>query len=801
MRCFILIAVLAASFTSHARIESDLTHAVVVLEKHALDPVGQNAARVLIEEVERRTGIRWEIGDAEEHRPRHGIQIKNEESRHQSARPVVRLTAHGPEPAAPTVLKSEEENFTVGCCTGDALWIEASTPHALLFGIGHFLQNAVWSEGSISFVANKDALVGTPHYPLRGHQLGYRARANSYDAWDDKQMEQYIRELTFFGTNAIENIPFQDDQHSPHMKLSRRDMNRRMSEICAQYGLQYWVWTPAEFHLDDEGKRAAHLAEHAQLYADCPRIDGVFFPGGDPGENPPQLVLPFLEELSKLLQEKHPQGKIWLSLQWFNDAQMETIYKWIDDEQPAWLGGLVGGPSTPPLKAIRHRLHKNYPLRDYPDITHTTRCQYPVPWWDPAFALTLGRECINPRPQFYADVVRELLPVTNGFISYSDGCHDNVNAVVWSMLGMNPEMKLEEVLRGYANLFFGAKHAEEIARGIASLEKNWEGAVAANEQIEKTLTSFQKLEKQEPALAETWRGQMLLVRAEYDAYVKRREDAERGHELSWNETMKFHWLGTDEVAETVRDNLFESLAALNATLYYPGSEIRDSIESRFDTLFRQIGLQTSVPKHSASAPERGCSLDFIDYPLNNRWWIEDELKKLQDKPVEEQRARILEIVNWENPGPGGFYDALGHPGRSPHVDRSTEANTYPDLEHSVLPTQWWWDNGMSRQRLTWQTSMDWPTGLDYEELDPEAQYTLRCTGYGEALPKADDTELKPTRYGKEIGEVREFPIPQEHTVDGKLRITWTRPGGEEHLNWRQQSRVSEVWLVRGNDDR
>ena len=49
-----------------------------------------------------------------------------------------------------------------------------------------------------------------PAYPIRGHQLGYRAQANSYDAWDAAQFEQYIRELTFFGANSIEGIPFQD---------------------------------------------------------------------------------------------------------------------------------------------------------------------------------------------------------------------------------------------------------------------------------------------------------------------------------------------------------------------------------------------------------------------------------------------------------------------------------------------------------------------------------------------------------------------------------------------------------------
>ena len=55
----------------------------------------------------------------------------------------------------------------------------------------------------------------SPAYPIRGHQLGYRARANSYDAWDAEKYQQYIRELMLFGTNCIENIPFEDSQSSP----------------------------------------------------------------------------------------------------------------------------------------------------------------------------------------------------------------------------------------------------------------------------------------------------------------------------------------------------------------------------------------------------------------------------------------------------------------------------------------------------------------------------------------------------------------------------------------------------------
>jgi len=51
------------------------------------------------------------------------------------------------------------------------------------------------------------AISSTPRYPIRGHQLGYRALSNTYDSWSLAQFEQYIRDLALFGANAIELLP------------------------------------------------------------------------------------------------------------------------------------------------------------------------------------------------------------------------------------------------------------------------------------------------------------------------------------------------------------------------------------------------------------------------------------------------------------------------------------------------------------------------------------------------------------------------------------------------------------------
>jgi hypothetical protein len=111
------------------------------------------------------------------------------------------------------------------------------------------------------------------------------------------------------------------------------------------------------------------------------------------------------------------------------------------------------------------------------------------------------------------------------------------------------------------------------------------------------------------------------------------------------------------------------------------------------------------------------------------------------------------------------------------------------------PLCWWWDDGKSRARLSWQVTM-WPKEMRYEGLDPKARYVVRTTGYGQALLRVDGERVAPTVDGKELGQIKEFSVPAPALGDGKLVLTWDKATNEEQLNWRQRSRLSEVWLVR-----
>ena len=732
-----------------------------------LDPCAETAARVLAEEVNRRTGGGWRVVD----------QVPDNGA-------AVTLAVDAPLPAEGYRVQLQAEG-------GEAprVHIEGAGARGVLYGVGALLRVLDWGPDGARLPAGL-RLESAPAYPLRGHQLGYRPKANSYDAWTPEQYDRHIRELALFGANAIENIPFHQSD-SVHMPVSRREMNAHMSHVCAKYGLEYWVWTPANFDLADTERRREALDTHAALYEDCERLDAVFFPGGDPGHNPPSLVLPFLADLAPLLTAEHPDAQLWLSLQGFSpDATLYT-FNWIEEHQPEWLGGLVAGPSSPPIPGTRKNLPARYGLRHYPDITHTVRCQYPVKWWDTAFAVTLGREPINPQPEYYAAVHNALCEYTTGFIAYSDGAHDDVNKVIWLARGWDPEADVRDVLIQYARLFFGAAVAEEAADGILALEENWEGPLRNNGQVTATLRQWQRLEEQHPELADNWRWQMCLVRAYYDAYTRYRLIYERGLEA---EACARLGALLDQDPEAAMRAALEMVRRADQTRVRP--DLRKRVVHLFDALFHSIGLQSSVDKYQADGYERGCSLDFLDYPLNNRWWYEDEFKRIAAmEDLARQRQRLRTLATWANPESGSFYDNIGQPGMSPHVVRGQPLAVDPLMRTDPNPGSWWWDQGFSRERLSSQMTLDFPKALRYRELDPDASYVLRLTGYGDAKVRADGELLEPTVYGKEIGEFKVFPVPPAVLDDGEVEFTFD-PLNEGHLNWRQQSRVSGAWLLK-----
>ena len=541
----------------------------------------------------------------------------------------------------------------------NTIFVAGNDPRGVLYGIGKLLRILRMKPGSIQ-ASEGLHIITSPRYPIRGHQLGYRPKTNAYDAWSPAQFDQYIRELALFGANSIEIIPprTDDDLTSLHMKLAPIEMMIKQSEIIDSYGMDVWIWYP------NMGNDYTHpdsireeLQEREDIFRKLKRIDVVFVPGGDPGDLHPDILFAWLDKVAKTLNKYHPKAKVWVSPQAFRPTRewLDSFYRNVNLRYP-WFGGIVFGPwIKTPLPEIRKIVDPEIPIRRYPDITHSISCQYPVKDWDLAFAMTLGRECYNPRPAAEKVIHNVLDEFADGSISYSEGINDDVNKFIWSGQDWNPETPVIETLREYCRLFIHPDVSEGIAQGMLALERNWQGPLIANKSVEVALKQWKSVENQlPPDVVKNYRFQMGLLRAYYDAYIRERLIHETALESEAREALR------DAAIITSREKLEAAQSVLDQTWAKPvAQDYKERCWEIADHLFGTIGSQTSVKKHKAK-PGRGDFMDYIDTPLSNVIWILSQFDKIRQ--INDEQARLIAIerlLDRDNPGPGGFYDNMG----------------------------------------------------------------------------------------------------------------------------------------------
>lgn len=771
----------------------DLSNATVVFPASFGTPE-RNAARMLVEEVRKRTRLELSQTNAV------------------SAGAVISLERTSSGPA---------EGFEISV-RGNTVSVKGNDTRGVLFGVGRLLRELKMGRDSLA-IDDSSHIQTAPKYPLRGHQLGYRPKTHSYDAWDVTTWEQYYRDLIVFGANSIELIPprSDDDADSPHFPLPPIKMMTAMSRLADDYALDVWIWYPAmdrDYSNPETVERA--LKEWADVFSKLPRIDAVFVPGGDPGHTQPKHLLALLEKQTANLHRFHPKAQMWVSPQGFTQAWMDEFLEILKRDEPAWLSGIVYGPQVRlPLAALRGLIPKKYPIRDYPDITHTRQCQFPVPDWDVAYAMTENRECVNPRPVDYSIIARSDLPSTIGFLSYSEGCNDDVNKAIWSALAWDPETKTEDILHQYSRYFIGARQENDFAEGLLALERNWRGSLATNTSVEATLARFQSMEKSAtPATLRNWRFQQGVFRAYMDAYTRARLlDETRVEEAALNELRAPSRNPGESIkaAESILDlGVVPKFEISNLKPETPASSLdKSALRARMfelgEALFQSISMQLSVAKYQAIGPDRGASLTTIDAPLNNRHWLKHEFAEAR-KPGENPAAIVQAILNWTNPGPGGFYDDLGNFAQQPHLlqgltyaeDPSRMYSVRSDFEEDLVFDSRDETAGMPR-RISWcdhvEALYDQPVRMLYRDLDKTARYKLRVVYGGDNRRKircvANQTvEIHPYLQRPLPYKPLEFSIPQNATADGQLHLTFFP---EQGLGGNGRNvQISEVWLIK-----
>ncbi|MBI2925394.1 MAG: hypothetical protein HYY24_06785 [Verrucomicrobia bacterium] len=799
----LLFCWLAAALVAGAM---DLRNAVIVASPNA-GSTESKAVRMLVEEVAKRTGTHWPVVSQWPTSSAPVIAVGLRSSLHTWPVRYTERVSAGATPAT-----AEGFQIAVEASEGPpAVLVIGADPRGVLFGVGRLLRELRMKPGRVT-LPDAFAITTAPQYPLRGHQLGYRPKTNSYDAWDLDRWEQYFRDLAVFGCNAIELIPPRSDDAatSPHFPRPPMEMMVGMSRLADEYGIDVWIWYPAmDRDYADPATVESALKEWGEVFAKLPRIDAVFVPGGDPGHTQPKVLMALLAKQTENLRRFHPKAQMWVSPQGFTQEWLDEFIGILRHEQPAWLSGVVFGPqvrvSLPRLRAL---VPARYPIRHYPDITHSRQCQYPVPDWDTAFAVTEGRECINPRPLDQAAIFRLLQPHTVGFLTYSEGCNDDVNKFIWSALGWHPDADVAEVLRQYSRYFIGERFTDDFAQGLLALERNWRGSLRENAGVETTLRQFQKLERRAgPELKANWRFQMALYRAYYDAYTRRRLAYENKLETRAMRALR-RAARSDTLAAMSRAESLLDRAVSERT----AARLRARVFELAEALHQSIGMQLSVSRYKAIAVDRGANLDTLDWPLNSRLWLKARFAELRKLPDEAGRRRGLEeILSWTDPGPGGFYDDLGNVSAQPHLVAGLpyaqdpaflesphagfeegDQSENPEAHLASAPHRSWIDHAESMN--------DAPLRLRYAKLDPAARYKVRVVYAGDSprrkirLLANDALEIHPLMDKPSPVRPIEFDLPAEATRKGTLTLSWTREPGLGGNG--RGCQVSEVWLIK-----
>ena len=233
-----------------------------------------------------------------------------------------------------------------------------------------------------------------------------------------------------------------------------------------------------------------------------------------------------------------------------------------------------------------------------------------------------------------------------------------------------------------------------------------------------------------------------------------------------------------------------AIESLDHVLYT--SEMRDwrlRIHELAAALFQSISMQLSVDKYAAIAVDRGASLDTLDFPLNNRRWLEDRFGKIQKLTAEAERLKAIdEIVRWTDPGPGGFYDDLGNAAKQPHLVQGRSFADDPGRMRSarvgfeedlVLDSPE--DGAGVPRRVSWidhaETLYDTPLRMTYPGLDPKA----RILAAGRIRRRQPETEI--AAGGQRHDRNPSVPVQAVSSCPDRVRPPGRRHRGRRHSAW------------------
>jgi hypothetical protein len=207
----------------------------------------------------------------------------------------------------------------------------------------------------------------------------------------------------------------------------------------------------------------------------------------------------------------------------------------------------------------------------------------------------------------------------------------------------------------------------------------------------------------------------------------------------------------------------------------------------------------------------------LDHDFVGLGWLKRQLDRALEAKGTKRMELLQMIIDYENPGEGGYYDDLGTGSKSKNV-----VFGYPyDHGQPYVPEMLSEGNRPSQRSMHFTQDEKQGVTLHYGDLDPNAKYKIRFTlvrpwyqeRYAMRMNQKSqsiyaDNELlvKELEVPLQMSDFFTFKVPPKATADGELIIRFEKAGdvaiGDRVSveQWRNSGGwgtiVSEVWLIK-----
>jgi hypothetical protein len=767
-----------------------------------------------------------------------------------------------------TNLAPGAEGFLLKALDANTIMAAGVDDRGCLYAVGELLRQAVFKAKGFEL---PDALEvrSAPAFEIRGTQYGQSHIAKSLAGvrdWTEVETQRMIMDYALAGANIFSTGP------GPMFDFIKSYGLMTQGGFGANTGRppEHPEWHAAEsigrtgyICLSIPGAVEYMIKNCENQFKNSPTFDLVKFHGGDGGgcecdqcDPYGETFIKVVEKMAAKIHKYHPETRVYFTNQKFDNDDDNAIFRYLQEKPRNWLWAWGYGPGSDAAswqpghrqthrmdlfrypghgpyglypKEILHQLPPQQVLVYYNEITHWKYAQhayvqmYPradrngdlPPHWsheiyerrpDQALTMVYNRLTFYAWPRGYYRVFQDLMPYGVGDITHSSGHHDHFNQWMWQRLLWAPRLTVEEVMDEYCQTWFGPEATPLMARAIFQLEENIEEQpgtpIVEKEGIPFYYAWVKEAGKKMPteAMKNNWLWRMYMQKGCVDWYTQQSVAQQNALQAKIERRIGNALNQGDE-----ENAIAEALKWLGGV---KETNVMATLRKEAEALGEESNALFGV---------RNDGIFNLEHDFIGLGWLKRQLERAQAVSGLERASLLRMVVDYENPGKGGFYDNLGTFNDAPNLVAG-----YPyDHGQPYVPKMLSEENRPSQRSMHFTQNEDQGVTLHYRGLDPAAVYQIRFTFvrpwfqeryamrmnqksqsiYADDTLIGDNVEL-PLR----MSDFFTFDIPASATSDGEVVIRLDRAADVARGDrvsveqWRNSGGwgtiASEAWLMK-----